>query len=72
MDVDEGHNKVKVSAYISPDKKELIIVGINTLVVEQEMKLNIPGYMFSESEIYTSVFLKEGKKFAMKALLMKR
>ena len=63
VDVDEGHNRIKVSAYISPNRKELVIVGINTQVVEQRIKLHVPGFNFTDSELYKSVFVKEGKKF---------
>ncbi|NLZ54707.1 MAG: hypothetical protein GX892_16510 [Thermoanaerobacteraceae bacterium] len=69
IEVEEGHNRIKVSAYISPDNKELIIVGINTLVIEQKIKLNIHDFNFSESEIYTSVFVKDGEKMAYEGLL---
>ncbi len=63
VDVNGGSNKIKVSAFISPDKKELVFVAINTLILEKEITLTFPNFMILDTEIYQSVFVNDGEKF---------
>lgn len=64
-----GNHKVKISAFLSPTEDELIIVIVNTMIIEETVQLNIPLFQSEESEIYESVFVKEGVKFLKKESL---
>ncbi|HLV10352.1 MAG TPA: hypothetical protein VKY40_09090, partial [Halanaerobiales bacterium] len=63
VEISGTNNKLKLSAFISPAEDELVIVGLNTLLVEKDIKLNIPGFTYSSSEVYSSVFPGEEKRF---------
>ncbi|MFP4015729.1 MAG: hypothetical protein ACLFUI_01740 [Halanaerobiales bacterium] len=60
---DGSSNKIKVSSFISPAKDELVIVAINTLILEKEVEFNIPGTTNSETEVYKTMFVEEQDKF---------
>ncbi|MEJ6951764.1 glycoside hydrolase [Natronospora cellulosivora (SeqCode)] len=48
------NNRIKVSAFASPDKDELVIVLINTGLSEESVKLDIGDFKIDNSEIYFS------------------
>lgn len=64
-----SNNKVKISAFLSPAEDELIIVIVNTMIFEENLKLSIADFQIEESEIYESVFVKGGEKFLEKGSL---
>ncbi len=57
-------NRLKVSAFISPDGKQLVIVALNTLFIEEKLKLNLLDYQADESQIYRTAFMGiDGERF---------
>ena len=63
MDISGCNKNIKVSSFISPNKNELIVVAINTLTLEKGIKIEIPGFNISKSELFKSVFIKDEKKY---------
>ncbi|MFP4016928.1 MAG: hypothetical protein ACLFUI_07825 [Halanaerobiales bacterium] len=63
VDIGGGSNKIKLSAFISPDNDEIVIVGVNTLILDKEIKIETPGFNIDKSNAYKSVFIEGGEKF---------
>ncbi|MFW5982149.1 MAG: hypothetical protein ACOCQO_02965, partial [Halanaerobiaceae bacterium] len=63
VDVDEGHRKVKMSAFISPDEDELVVVFLNTFLQDLTVNIKIPGFDYSETETYQTIYRDGENKF---------
>ena len=51
------------SAYISPDKQEIVVVLINTNSQASNIKLDFTQFTYSKSDIYETVYQQGGNKF---------
>lgn len=58
-------NRLKVSAFISPDGDRLVVVALNTYLMEEKLKLDFLGFKAQDSRVYRTCFMrKNGEEFA--------